>query len=110
MFLARSQEPTRKATRDVDKQRQAYAAGSYMEVHGAGFRTDPERVFELGTQLRGDAANWLVGLVESNAAELYDLEQFLLALRLRFEDLLTEEKARASLQRLRQGTRSISRN
>uniref|UniRef100_A0ACB8EU76 Uncharacterized protein n=1 Tax=Sphaerodactylus townsendi TaxID=933632 RepID=A0ACB8EU76_9SAUR len=80
-------------------------AGSYMEVHGAGFQTDHERVFELGTQLRGEAANWLVGLVETNAVELYDLEQFLLALRLRFEDPLTEEKARDSLQRLRQGTR-----
>uniref|UniRef100_A0ACB8F0S9 Uncharacterized protein n=1 Tax=Sphaerodactylus townsendi TaxID=933632 RepID=A0ACB8F0S9_9SAUR len=82
--------------------------GFYMEVHGAGFRMDRERVFELGTQLRGEAVNWLVGLVETNAAELYDLEQFLLALRLRFEDPLTEEKAQASLQRLQQGTRSIS--
>uniref|UniRef100_A0ACB8ERK6 Uncharacterized protein n=1 Tax=Sphaerodactylus townsendi TaxID=933632 RepID=A0ACB8ERK6_9SAUR len=37
-----------------------------------------------------------------------DQEQFLLVLRLRFEDPLTEEKARASLQRLRQGTCSVS--
>uniref|UniRef100_A0ACB8G5H6 Uncharacterized protein n=1 Tax=Sphaerodactylus townsendi TaxID=933632 RepID=A0ACB8G5H6_9SAUR len=83
-------------------------AGSYMEVHGAGFRTDCERVFELGTQLRGEAANWLVGLVEAGATELHNLEHFLLALRLRFENPLTEEKARAALQRLRQGTRSVS--
>uniref|UniRef100_A0ACB8FFT6 Uncharacterized protein n=1 Tax=Sphaerodactylus townsendi TaxID=933632 RepID=A0ACB8FFT6_9SAUR len=83
-------------------------ASSYMEVHGAGFWTDREQVFELGTHLRGEAANWLVGLVEGDAPELYDLEQFLLALRWRFEDPLTEERARAALRRLCQGTRSVS--
>uniref|UniRef100_A0ACB8EFC0 Uncharacterized protein n=1 Tax=Sphaerodactylus townsendi TaxID=933632 RepID=A0ACB8EFC0_9SAUR len=81
-------------------------AGSYMEVHESEFWSDRERVLELGTQLKGEAANWFVGLVESDAAELYDLEQFLLALP-RFEDSLTEEKARAKLQQLRQGTRSV---
>uniref|UniRef100_A0ACB8E658 Uncharacterized protein n=1 Tax=Sphaerodactylus townsendi TaxID=933632 RepID=A0ACB8E658_9SAUR len=84
-------------------------AGSYMEVHGAGSWMDREQVFELGTQLRGEDANWLVCLVETNAAELYDLQQFLLALRLRFEDPLTEDKAQAPLQQLRQGTHSVNR-
>uniref|UniRef100_A0ACB8FC98 Uncharacterized protein n=1 Tax=Sphaerodactylus townsendi TaxID=933632 RepID=A0ACB8FC98_9SAUR len=85
-----------------------HKAGSYMEVHGAGFRTDHERVFELGTQLRGEAVNWLVDLVEGDASELYNLEHFLMALRRRFEDPLTEEKVQAALRRLWQESRSVS--
>uniref|UniRef100_A0ACB8E7B8 Uncharacterized protein n=1 Tax=Sphaerodactylus townsendi TaxID=933632 RepID=A0ACB8E7B8_9SAUR len=76
--------------------------GSYMEVHSDAFHTDRERVFEVGTQLCGEAANWLFGLVEEDSPEMYDLEQFLLALRRWFEDPLAEEKARGDLQRLRQ--------
>uniref|UniRef100_A0ACB8FBP9 Uncharacterized protein n=1 Tax=Sphaerodactylus townsendi TaxID=933632 RepID=A0ACB8FBP9_9SAUR len=71
---------------------------SCMEIHGDGFRSDCDRVFEIGTRLQGEAANWLVGLVEEDAPEIYDLEQFLLALRRRFEDFLAEEKARTALQ------------
>uniref|UniRef100_A0ACB8ES80 Uncharacterized protein n=1 Tax=Sphaerodactylus townsendi TaxID=933632 RepID=A0ACB8ES80_9SAUR len=77
--------------------------GSYMEIHGDGFRSDRDRVFEIGTRLRGEAANWLVGLVEEDTPEIYDLEQFLLALCRRFEDPLAEEKARTALQQLRSG-------
>uniref|UniRef100_A0ACB8GEY2 Uncharacterized protein n=1 Tax=Sphaerodactylus townsendi TaxID=933632 RepID=A0ACB8GEY2_9SAUR len=80
--------------------------GSYMEVHGAGFWMDRERVFELGTQLRGEAVNWLVGLVEGDALKLYNLEHFLMVLQRRFEDPLTEEKALTLT--LRQGSRSVS--
>uniref|UniRef100_A0ACB8FSX0 Uncharacterized protein n=1 Tax=Sphaerodactylus townsendi TaxID=933632 RepID=A0ACB8FSX0_9SAUR len=43
---------------------------------------DPGRVFEIGTRLE-EAANWLMGLVEEDVPELYNLEQFLLALRQR---------------------------
>uniref|UniRef100_A0ACB8G550 Uncharacterized protein n=1 Tax=Sphaerodactylus townsendi TaxID=933632 RepID=A0ACB8G550_9SAUR len=82
--------------------------GSYMEVHGEGFQSDHERIFEIGTQLHEEAANWLVGLVEEDAPEIYDLEQFLLALHHRFEDPLAEEKARTTLQQLRQGNHSVS--
>uniref|UniRef100_A0ACB8F8H9 Uncharacterized protein n=1 Tax=Sphaerodactylus townsendi TaxID=933632 RepID=A0ACB8F8H9_9SAUR len=80
--------------------------GSYMEVHGGDLQSERKRVFEVGTQLRGEAANWLAGLVEGDAPEIYNLEWFLLALRWRFEDPLAEEKARAALQRLRQGNHS----
>uniref|UniRef100_A0ACB8G3T1 Uncharacterized protein n=1 Tax=Sphaerodactylus townsendi TaxID=933632 RepID=A0ACB8G3T1_9SAUR len=65
-------------------------------------------MFEIGTRLRGEAANWLVGLVEEDVPEIHNLEQFLLAVHCRFEDPLAEEKARAALQRLRQGNRSVS--
>uniref|UniRef100_A0ACB8E671 Uncharacterized protein n=1 Tax=Sphaerodactylus townsendi TaxID=933632 RepID=A0ACB8E671_9SAUR len=82
--------------------------GSYMEVHGSSFYLDQERVFEISTWFRGEAANWLVGLVEEDVPELYNLEQFLLALRQRFEDPLVEEKARGELQRLWQGNCSVS--
>uniref|UniRef100_A0ACB8EC51 Uncharacterized protein n=1 Tax=Sphaerodactylus townsendi TaxID=933632 RepID=A0ACB8EC51_9SAUR len=82
--------------------------GSYMEVHGSNFYLDRERVFEIGTWLRGEVDNWLVGLVEEDVPELYNLEQFLLALRQRFEDPLAEEKARGELKRLQQGNRSVS--
>uniref|UniRef100_A0ACB8F0H3 Uncharacterized protein n=1 Tax=Sphaerodactylus townsendi TaxID=933632 RepID=A0ACB8F0H3_9SAUR len=67
-----------------------------------------ERVFEIGTQLRGEAANWLIGLVEEDAPEIHDLEWFLVALRRRFEEPLAEEKARMALQRLRQGDCVVS--
>uniref|UniRef100_A0ACB8G4E7 Uncharacterized protein n=1 Tax=Sphaerodactylus townsendi TaxID=933632 RepID=A0ACB8G4E7_9SAUR len=82
--------------------------GLYMEVHGNSFYLDQERVFELGTWLWGEATNRLVGLIEEDVLEIYNLEWFLLALRQRFEDPLAEEHTRGELQRLQQGNRSIS--
>uniref|UniRef100_A0ACB8F3J6 Uncharacterized protein n=1 Tax=Sphaerodactylus townsendi TaxID=933632 RepID=A0ACB8F3J6_9SAUR len=70
---------------------------SYLEIHGDDFRSDRDRVFEIGTRLGGEAANWLISLVEEDAPEIHDLEQFLLALRHRFEDPLVEEKAQAAV-------------
>uniref|UniRef100_A0ACB8ET72 Histone-lysine N-methyltransferase nsd2 n=1 Tax=Sphaerodactylus townsendi TaxID=933632 RepID=A0ACB8ET72_9SAUR len=78
--------------------------GSYMEVHGSRFYSDRERVFEIGTWLRGEADNWLVGLVEEDVPDLSNLEQFLLALQRRFEDPLAEEKARANYSASGKGT------
>uniref|UniRef100_A0ACB8F0A5 Uncharacterized protein n=1 Tax=Sphaerodactylus townsendi TaxID=933632 RepID=A0ACB8F0A5_9SAUR len=85
-----------------------FPMGSYMEIHGGSFHSDRERVFEIRTWLRGEAAYWLVGLVEEDAPEIYHLECFLLALRKRFEDPLVEEKARGELQRLQKGSLSVS--
>uniref|UniRef100_A0ACB8F165 Uncharacterized protein n=1 Tax=Sphaerodactylus townsendi TaxID=933632 RepID=A0ACB8F165_9SAUR len=55
--------------------------GSYTEVHGSSFYSNWQRVFEIGTWFRGETANWLVRQVEEDVPELYNLEQFLLALR-----------------------------
>uniref|UniRef100_A0ACB8F7R2 Uncharacterized protein n=1 Tax=Sphaerodactylus townsendi TaxID=933632 RepID=A0ACB8F7R2_9SAUR len=56
----------------------------------------------------GSGARRPTGLVEEDGLEIYNLDQFLLALRQHFEDPLAEEKAPGELQRLRQGNRSLS--
>uniref|UniRef100_A0ACB8FJH4 Uncharacterized protein n=1 Tax=Sphaerodactylus townsendi TaxID=933632 RepID=A0ACB8FJH4_9SAUR len=73
-----------------DTQALVTRVGSYMEIHGNGFRSDREKVFEVGTQLRRETVIWIVGLVEEDAPEIYSLEQFLLTLQQRFEDPLGE--------------------
>uniref|UniRef100_A0ACB8FCA6 Uncharacterized protein n=1 Tax=Sphaerodactylus townsendi TaxID=933632 RepID=A0ACB8FCA6_9SAUR len=79
------------------------AVGLYMEVQGNTFSSDRECVFEIGTQLWGEVANWLVRLMEEDWPEIYNLECFLLALRQRFEDPFGRGEGQGELQHLRQG-------
>uniref|UniRef100_A0ACB8G6Q0 Uncharacterized protein n=1 Tax=Sphaerodactylus townsendi TaxID=933632 RepID=A0ACB8G6Q0_9SAUR len=49
--------------------------GLYMEIHGHSFYLDRERVFEIGTRLQGEAANWRAGDAELWIRQVEQSEQ-----------------------------------
>uniref|UniRef100_A0ACB8ECN9 Uncharacterized protein n=1 Tax=Sphaerodactylus townsendi TaxID=933632 RepID=A0ACB8ECN9_9SAUR len=79
-----------------------------MEKHGGDYEDEVEQVHEVGALLEGAAAGWYVGLYKGRAPELRSFPHFMLALRQQFEDPFKEEKARARLRQIRQGSRSMS--
>uniref|UniRef100_A0ACB8E711 Uncharacterized protein n=1 Tax=Sphaerodactylus townsendi TaxID=933632 RepID=A0ACB8E711_9SAUR len=67
-----------------------------------------EKEHEVGALLGGEAAGLNVGLYKGWAPKLSSFLRLMLALWWQFEDPFQVEKARARLQRIRQGTRSMA--
>uniref|UniRef100_A0ACB8GET0 Uncharacterized protein n=1 Tax=Sphaerodactylus townsendi TaxID=933632 RepID=A0ACB8GET0_9SAUR len=78
-----------------------------MERCGGDYEDEIEQVPEVGALLDGAVAGWYVGLYKGRAPELRSLPCFMLALQQQCEDPFEEEKARARLQQIRQGSRSV---
>uniref|UniRef100_A0ACB8F7T6 Uncharacterized protein n=1 Tax=Sphaerodactylus townsendi TaxID=933632 RepID=A0ACB8F7T6_9SAUR len=53
---------------------------SYMRMMRDEFETDVEQVYKIRALLAGEAATWLVGLLE-DALELQDFDCFMLSLQ-----------------------------
>lgn len=48
--------------------------------------------------LEGEAAEWMLAFHDDDVVELNNFDKFMAALKKRFEDLLTERKARTQLK------------
>uniref|UniRef100_A0ACB8FJR4 Uncharacterized protein n=1 Tax=Sphaerodactylus townsendi TaxID=933632 RepID=A0ACB8FJR4_9SAUR len=80
---------------------------SYMRIMRVGCETDVGQVHEVGALLEAKGF-WPGGLFEDNALELQDFDYFILSLWLRFEKPFLEDKTRAQLQHLCQGSKSVA--
>ncbi|XP_062813562.1 uncharacterized protein LOC134292463 [Anolis carolinensis] len=80
----------------------------FMEDFGDQFPSESAKIHTVGANLKEAAADWLMQMYDTGARELACLEDFLRALRERFEDPLAEERAKAQLKRIYQGGRTVS--
>nr|XP_016850261.1 PREDICTED: uncharacterized protein LOC107983038 [Anolis carolinensis] len=80
----------------------------FMEDFGDQFPSESAKIYTVGANLKEAAADWLMQMYDTSARELASLEDFLRALRERFEDPLAEERAKAQLKRIYQGGRTVS--
>ncbi|XP_062833673.1 uncharacterized protein LOC107983063 isoform X2 [Anolis carolinensis] len=80
----------------------------FMEDFGDQFPSESAKIHMVGANLKEAAADWLMQMYDTGARELACLEDFLRALRERFEDPLAEERAKAQLKRIYQGGRTVS--
>ncbi|XP_048352940.1 WAS/WASL-interacting protein family member 3-like [Sphaerodactylus townsendi] len=76
---------------------------AHMLQYGRQYLNDFERVCEIGSMLDGPAANWYVRLFQRQAAELRNLQDFMMVLHHHFESLFVGEQAKQELMEMRQG-------
>lgn len=81
---------------------------SYMEEYTANLPTNPAKVLCVTMALEGEAVEWLMALHDDAVVELHHFNQFMCALRKRFENLLTEWKAMTKIKTIRQGRQPIA--
>jgi hypothetical protein len=72
------------------------------------YNTETKRVALVGSLLSGDALTWFSPLFENNDPVLANFEQFISALRARFDDPHRQRTASSRLQAITQGRRPVS--
>ncbi|XP_048338343.1 uncharacterized protein LOC125424948 [Sphaerodactylus townsendi] len=72
------------------------------------YRSEAEKVRDIGSVLDGEAAQWFVELYEIGADETHSVAELLQGLRLRFQDLDAENKAIHTVKTIKQGNRPFA--
>ncbi|XP_060546169.1 cysteine-rich protein 2 isoform X1 [Pantherophis guttatus] len=81
---------------------------NHMQDWGEDYETDAAKVRSVANALEGVAAEWMVVLHNNNSLLLRNYNQFMRALRRRFEDHLAERKARLRMKSIQQGRRPVA--
>ncbi|XP_058033410.1 protein-tyrosine kinase 6 isoform X1 [Ahaetulla prasina] len=81
---------------------------NHMQDWGEDFLSDAARVRCVTRALEGVAADWMAVLHSENSPLLGNYDQFMAALRTRFEDPLAGPRARRRMKSIHQGRRSVA--
>lgn len=81
---------------------------NHMEDWGQEYLSEAAQVRGVTNALEGAAATWMVVLHNNDSPLLKNYNQFMAALRRRFEDHLAERKARIRMKGIQQGRRSVA--
>ncbi|XP_048348802.1 protein LDOC1 [Sphaerodactylus townsendi] len=81
---------------------------AHMQEYDDLYRSEREKVRDIGSVLDGEAAEWFVELFELEVDKLNSVAELLQGLRLRFEDRDMVEKARKTLKTIKQGGRPFA--
>ncbi|XP_077181109.1 uncharacterized protein LOC143831722 [Paroedura picta] len=80
---------------------------THARRYGDRYEDSEDLVWGVASCLQGKAGQWYLGLAERGDPATRDLQDFVVALRRRFQDPQAEDKAKSRIKGLRQGTRGV---